>query len=98
MSSAQAIALVDTNTADFGQWFSPMRLFGKAVPGDLIEVQWWEMFSVTNGEMSVSIHFFNGGKFLNYIDYVIRGQSSGWNGSPGSSFFTKRKETFTEIG
>ena len=96
MSSTHALALIDTKTDSFGEWYQFLDLAGRAAPGDALQVQWWEMFSITNGEMRVSIHFLNAaGATVESQHFVARNQSSGWSEDIARSFFTKRNEQFT---
>lgn len=95
-SSSHALAVIDTKTDTHGEWYQFFDLAGKAAAGDELQAQWWEMFSVTNGEMRVSIHFTDAANAaIQSHHFVAKEKSSGWNGTVASSFFTKRNESFT---
>lgn len=96
-SSTHALAVVDENASNFGEWYRSYDLTGGLAPGDEVAVQWWEMFSVSpGGEMRLSILCFDAAnQILDQKHFVTRGDSAGWAGSVPVSFFTKRNEQFT---
>jgi len=96
MSSTHALAVVDTRTDSFGEWYQFLELAGKASPGDTVEAQWWEMYDVSDGgEMRLSLVFQDAANAtVGQQHYVVRGRGSGWTDDPAHSFFTKRNETF----
>lgn len=95
-SSTHSLAVVDTNTAGFGEWYQSFSLPATVAPGDEIEVQWWELFNVSEGgEMRLSVSFLNAAdQNLTQHHFVSRGQSGGWIEDVATSFFTKRNERF----
>ena len=80
--------------ANYGEWDCDLTLPGNAGPGTALNVQWFELYSVTNGEMRVTFSFL--GSTNNYIQSTdfntIIGQSAGWQGALVGSGFTKRNE------
>jgi hypothetical protein len=93
-SSTHALAVVDTMADSYGEWYQFLDLAGKATPGDTVQVQWWEMFNVSDGgEMRLSLVFRNAADAtVGEQHYLARGQSSGWIDDPAHSFFTPRNE------
>jgi len=93
-SSSHALALVDTNASGYGEWYSDVTLNGKANSGDVLNVQWLEMFSITNGEMRLTALFFDAADgVVGETHFVATGQSAGWQGSIGSSGFARRNQS-----
>jgi hypothetical protein len=92
-SSSHALAVVDSNTSGYGEWYSDVFLSGHAVPGDLLDIKWFEMYGITNGQMRVTVGFFTaGGAFITETHSVVTGNSAGWLGSIAGSSFTAREE------
>jgi signal transduction histidine kinase len=44
-----ALAAVDTHIQSFGEWFRYVELQGRAKPGDVLVVEWKEMYSIGGG-------------------------------------------------
>ena len=92
-SASHALALVDTNTGGYGEWYSDVLLSGNASPGDRLDIKWSETFGITNGEMRVTIGFFTaGGNFITETHFVASGNSAGWLGTLTGSPFVKRQQ------
>ena len=93
-SSSHALALVDPNASGYGEWYSDLALSGKASPGDALSVQWFEMFSITNGEMRLTALFFDATDgVVGETHFVATGQSLGWQVSIGGSGFVRRNQS-----
>jgi hypothetical protein len=93
VSSGHALAVVDGSGIGYGEWYSDLTLSGHTNPGDTISLQWFELFSVTNGPMRLSVLFFNSGNsVIGQTDYNASGQSAGWQGAVAGSWFTKRNQ------
>ena len=92
VSPSHALAVVDENAGGYGEWYSDLiNLTGRANPGDAISVQWFQLFNVTDGEMRVTIGFFDAGNtFISETHFVVTGQSPGWQGTVESSTFTQQ--------
>src|SRR5439155_120898 len=95
-SANHVLALVDPSSpTKFGEWYSDVLLSGNASAGDVVNIQWFEMFNIANGEMRLTV------RFLDALDngpdnhFVVSGQSAGWQGSIANSSFVKRDETLT---
>jgi hypothetical protein len=55
-SASHALAIVDTNAGDFyGEWYSDLLLAGHAAPGDTLSMQWFEMYSISDHEMRLTV-------------------------------------------
>jgi len=92
-SSSHALAVVDSNASGYGEWYSDVLLSGHANPGDLLDVKWSEMYGITNGEMRVTVGFFNaGGSFITETHFVASGNSAGWLDTIAGSPFVKRQQ------
>jgi len=71
--------VIDQNPSGYGEWSSSLvNLVGRANPGDAITVQWSELFNISDGEMRVTVGFFNAGDVrVAETHFVARGQSGG---------------------
>ncbi len=85
-----ALAVVDHETNQYGIWNADLPLSpSNAVPGNLINIQYSALWSVTNGPMRLSVFFFDASSNqLSEADYNVTGNSSGWNGAIAGSSFT----------
>jgi hypothetical protein len=91
-SPTHALAVVDANANGYGEWYSDVLLSGHANPGDRLDVQWSEMYGITNGEMRVTVGFFDaGGGFITETHFTATGNSAGWLGTIESSSFKSRQ-------
>ncbi|MEN9020459.1 MAG: hypothetical protein ABF370_08120 [Verrucomicrobiales bacterium] len=91
LSPSHALAVIDDSTENFGEWFADQALDDVAESGDVLDVQWFEIHDISeNGEMRVSIMFFDGNdSVLGENHSVTRGQSGGWTGDLETSSFTR---------
>jgi hypothetical protein len=95
-SATHALALVDLNPNGYGEWYADLALSGNASPGDLVDVQWSQLYGITNGEMRVTVQFFNASNsIVGETHFTATGQSPGWLGDIVGSPFTLRKEQVT---
>jgi hypothetical protein len=82
------------STPNYGEWDADLALPGNAVPGTALNVQWFELYSVTNGEMRLTFSFLgstnNSIQSTNFNTSI--GQSAGWQGALLGSGFTRRNE------
>jgi len=93
VSPTHALAVVDSSATGYGEWYSDVLLSGHANPGDRLDVEWSEMYGITNGEMRVTVGFFTaGGSFISETHFVASGNSAGWLGTIGGSPFVKRQQ------
>jgi hypothetical protein len=92
-SASHALAVIDTNASGYGEWYSDVSLSGNANPGDLLDVAWFEMYGITNGEMRVTVGFFTtGGSFISETHFTVTGNSAGWLGTISASPFVARQQ------
>jgi hypothetical protein len=99
-SPTRALAVVDSNTSGYGEWYSDVLLSGHARPGDLLDVQWSEVYGITNGQMRVTVGFFDAaGGFIAETHFAASGNSAGWLGAiAGSSFVPRQQEVSVPAG
>ncbi|MBL9166146.1 MAG: hypothetical protein JNN07_00225 [Verrucomicrobiales bacterium] len=95
MSGSHALALVDDNDNGYGEWYQTISLEGKARAGELLDLQWYELFNTT-GDMRFTVLFFKaGGGLVLQKHFIVRGQSEGWAGTVAASPFVRRFEQLT---
>lgn len=92
-SPTHALAVVDGDGSNYGEWYSDVSLTGNASPGDLLDIQYSVLYSVANGPMRVSVLFFNAANsMVGNTDFNVTGDSSGWKGSLAGSTFTPQAQ------
>ena len=91
VSASHALVLVDNDGANYGSWYSDkVSLTGHASPGDALNVQWYQLYSITNDNMRVTFSFFDsGGNGLGDVHFQVTGNSAGWQSAVAGSGFTK---------
>jgi hypothetical protein len=93
VSPTHALAIIDNNTNGYAEWDADLTLSTNATQGDLLDIQYSEMFSVTNGPMRLTVLFFNAtSNVVGQSDFTVTGQSLGWQGSIGGSTFDLQKQ------
>ena len=99
-SPTHALAVVDSSAGGYGEWYSDVLLSGHASPGDLLDVQWSEMYGITNGEMRVTVGFRTAGDaFISETHFVALSNSAGWVGTvAGSPFVARQQEVSVPVG
>jgi len=87
VSPTHSLSLLDNNEAGYGEWYGFLPLTG-VVPGDVLNFQWFQLYSVTNGNMRLTFAFTDAGNGqLESHDFNVYGDSPGWTGTvAGSSF------------
>ena len=96
VSSGHALMVSDADTNSFGEWTADLSLTGLFGAGDLMDLQWFELYSITNGPMHVSASFYDaGGQLLVLNAFFASEQSPGWQGAVTGSGFTQRNESLT---
>ena len=92
VSSTHSLAVLDTATGDFGEWRSDVSLSGNATNGDVLNIQWYELYNLSAPEMRLTVQFFNASSNdVGTIHFTTSGTSSaGWMGTIANSTFTKR--------
>ncbi len=98
-SPTHSISLVDNSTGTYGEWYQYLTLPTTVMSGDVLDVQFFRIYAVTNGPMRLTFGFRTaGGTDLgNAIDFfggdgLVSGQdarSPGWLGSVAASPFER---------
>ena len=84
VSATHSLAIVDNNAAGYGERYSDQPLPCQASEGRLLNLQWFELFDITGGDMRVTVLFFNAAAaVVGERHFVVNGQSAGWAGSLG---------------
>lgn len=93
VSPSHALAVSDGSDTGYGEWYNNFRLGASTGGGRLLNLQWFEVYNVTAGEMRLSVQFFNPADApLGQTHYVARAKSDGWKTSLADSSFTRRNE------
>jgi hypothetical protein len=97
VSASHALAAVDGDSGAYGSWYSNHApLTNTAVAGSILDLQWFELYSITNGDMRVVFTFFDGGgNGLGDNSFVVNGNSAGWQGTVAGSGFTQVNQQLT---
>jgi hypothetical protein len=97
VSPRHALAVVDNDTAAYGSWYSDHApLTNTAIAGSVLDLQWFELYSITNGDFRVVFTFFDGGgNGLGDNNFVVNGHSAGWQGAVVGSGFTQINQQLT---
>lgn len=94
VSPTHALELLDNDVNNYGEWYlsAPVALGGLAVAGDVLDLQWYQLYSVTNGTMRLSFAFLSstGNQLANTDFNTSPGNSSGWAGSVAASSFERQ--------
>jgi hypothetical protein len=93
VSPTHSLAVIDNSTTGYGEWYSDVSLTGVASPGDTIGIHWSEIYNIgINNEMRVDVRFLdifgNGGD----NNFVVTGNSPGWNTTLANSTFDVRNQ------
>jgi hypothetical protein len=96
VSSAHSLALVDNDPANYGEWYLFLNLAGLVSEGDTLDLQWYQIYDTTDGNMRLSFAFLDAANStLGNKDFNVSGQSPGWNGSVASSPFDRQSQQLT---
>lgn len=79
----------------YGEWYEDFAIAGFANVGDTLALHWHEMFSISGGEMRLTVRLLDGGGGgPNSGDhhFVVTGNSAGWNTTLADSTFSVRDE------
>lgn len=94
VSPTHALELLDNDANNYGEWYlgSPVQLAGLVSANDVLDVQWFQLYSVTNGTMRLSFAFLDSsGNQLQSTDFnTSPGNSSGWAGTVAASSFERQ--------
>lgn len=89
VSPTHSLSLLDNNENGYGEWYGFLTLTG-VVPGDVLDFQWHQLYSTTNGGMRLSFAFADADNAqLESHDYNVSGESPGWLGSAAASPFER---------
>jgi hypothetical protein len=97
VSASHALALIDNDSVNYGSWYSnPVPLPGNIVPGSILNAQWFELYSIANGNMRVTFSWFNAANNdIQDVSFQVTGNSPGWQGAVAGSGFTKVNQQLT---
>jgi hypothetical protein len=94
VSPTHALELLDNDVNNYGEWYlsSLVQLAGLAAANDVLDIQWFQLYSVTNGTMRLSIAFLSstGNQLANTDFNTSPGNSSGWAGTVAASSFERQ--------
>ncbi len=95
VSSSHSLAVVDDSAIDFGEWRADVSLVGNANPGEVLNMQWYEMYNLSALDMRLTVQFFTvATNLVGETHFNTSGTSSaGWVSSVANSTFTKRTAT-----
>lgn len=90
VSPTHSLSLLDHNETGYGEWYGFLTLTG-VVPGDVLDFQWFQLYSTTNGGMRLTLAFTDGSNAqLESHDYNVSNDSPGWTGSVATSPFERK--------
>ncbi len=95
VSPTHSLAINKPVAGPYGEWYEDFAIAGFANPGDTIGLHWHEMYSISGGEMRLTVRLLDGGGGgTNSGDhhFVVTGNSVGWNTTPANSTFSVRNE------
>jgi len=95
-----SLELLDNDTDNYGQWYMSFDLPGTVTNGDVVDIQWFWIYSVTNGAMRMTFTFLGtNGDNVGSTDFNTAindttgtgGTNAGWQGAvgPPSTFDTE---------
>ena len=93
VSPTHSLSLLDNNPNGYGEWYGFLTLSG-VVPGDVLNFQWFQLYSVSNGgPMRLTFAFTDAGNNqLESHDYNVNGDSPGWTGTVATSPFERQNK------
>ena len=100
VSPSHSLSLVDNNENGYGEWYGFLTLPSVAA-GDVLDVQWFQLYSVRNGAMRLSFRFTDAAntELGSPNDFNTLGDSPGWLGSVvGSPFERQYKRLLVPAG
>ncbi len=95
VSASHSLGIIKPIAGAYGEWYSDFAIAGFANAGDQLALHWHEMFSISGGEMRLTLRLLDGGGGgPNSGDhhFVVTGNSSGWVSTLADSSFTVRDE------
>ncbi|MCC6822762.1 MAG: hypothetical protein IT579_18690 [Verrucomicrobia subdivision 3 bacterium] len=92
VSPTHSLSVMDNNESGYGEWYGFLTLLGVG-PGDVLDLQWHQLYSTTNGSMRLTFAFTDAGNGqLESHDYNVSGESPGWLGTVGNSPFERQNQ------
>ena len=92
VSPTHSLSLLDNNESGYGEWYGFLTLSG-VVPGDVLNFQWFQLYSTTNGSMRLTFAFTDAGNAqLESHDFNVSGDSPGWTGTVATSPFERQNQ------
>jgi|GEM_PF-1018836 len=94
ISPAHALALEDTTTTGYGEWYADLTLPAAVREGDSLDLQYFQKFAVTGAGAAfrVTALFLGPAGVVGENNFVVSGQSAGWAGTLAGSPWSKRRE------
>jgi len=91
VSPSHSLALFDNNENGYGEWYGFLTLSGVATD-DVLDLQWFQLYSVTNGAMRLSFRFTDAAnsELGSANDFNTSGDSPGWLGNVADSPFERQ--------
>jgi hypothetical protein len=91
VSPTHSLALVDSDINNYGEWYMFLNLAGSVGDNDAVDIQWFQVYSTTNGSMRLSFTFLDSSNNTLFgIDNNVTNQSPGWLGSVAGSPFQQQ--------
>jgi hypothetical protein len=86
VSPTHSLELLDNDPSNYGEWYMFFNLSGLVTDNDAVDIQWFQLYSVTNGQMRLSFAFLDTNSATLFgIDNNTspNGTNAGWQGSVG---------------
>ena len=78
VSPTHSLLVNDTDTEGYAEWYSDLDLAGVAGSGDQVDIQWYQIYSTSGGEMRVTVLFFTSADTVaGTFHFVVNGDSPG---------------------
>jgi hypothetical protein len=95
VSHTHALALVDTDANNYGEWYVFLNLSGLVSDNDAVDIQWFQLYNITNGAMRLSFAFLDSGNNTLFgTDNNVSGQITNWSGSLATSPFQQQNQRY----
>jgi hypothetical protein len=96
-SPTHSLALVDNDAGNYGEWYMFFNTVGLIGDNDAVDVQWYQLYNVTNGSMRLSFAFLDSGNntlWSQDFNTDPSTNSPGWTGSVSTSPFQQISQRF----
>jgi hypothetical protein len=100
VSHTHSLTVLDNDTGNYGEWYLFMNLSGLVTNNDVVDIQYYQLYSITNGNMRLSFAFLDAGNNTLFgTDFNVTGQSPGWLGTiAGSPFQQQSQRLLVPVG